>query len=105
MVKAYLCGEQKDWDLYLGCLAGAYRATPNESNKLTQNLLMMGREVRLPAELVFGSLGTYHNQEIASYGDYVDSLRGMMQHAHDVARKHLDSASKRSREIYNNRVL
>ena len=105
MVKAYLCGEQKDWDLYLGCLAGAYRATPNESTKLTPNLLMMGREVRLPAELVFGSLGTYHNQEIASYGDYVDSLRAKMQHAHDVARKHLDSASKRSCEIYDNRVL
>ena len=105
MIKAYLRGEQKDWDLYLGCLAGAYRATPNESTKLTPNLLMMGREVRLPAELVFGSLGTYHDQEVTSYGDFVDSLRERMQHAHDVARKHLDSAAKRSREIYDNRVL
>lgn len=105
MIKAYLRGEQKDWDLYLGCLAGAYRSTPNESTKITPNLLMMGREVRLPAELVFGSLGTYHNQEVTSYGDYVDSLRERMQHAHDVARKHLDSASKRSREIYDNKVL
>lgn len=49
MIKAYICGEQKDWDLYLGCLAGAYRATTNESTKLTPNRLMIGREVRLPA--------------------------------------------------------
>ena len=29
MVRAYLKGQQKEWDLYLGCLAGVYRATPN----------------------------------------------------------------------------
>ena len=54
-IKAYLCGEQQDWNLLLGCLAGAYRATPHESTSLTPNLLTMGREVHLPAELVFGS--------------------------------------------------
>ena len=104
MIKAYLCGQQRDWDLHLGCLAGAYRSTPNESTRLTPNLLMMGREVRLPAELVFGSIGTYQDQEITSYGEYVDFLRTRMQHAHDVARKHLDSAAKRSSEIYNTKV-
>ena len=44
MVKAYLCGEQRDWDLHLRCLAGAYRATPNELTKLSLNLLTIGRE-------------------------------------------------------------
>ena len=105
MIKAYLRGSQKDWDLHLGCLAGAYRATPNEATKLTPNLLMMGREVRLPAELVFGSIENYQNQEITSYGEYVDSLRERMQHAHDVARKHLDHAAQRSRDIYDTKVL
>ena len=104
MIKAYLYGQQRDWDPHLECLAGAYRSTPNESTKLTPNLLMMGREVRLPAELVFGSIGTYQDQEITSYGEYVDFLRTRMQHAHDVARKHLDSAAKRSSEIYNTKV-
>lgn len=104
MIKAYLCGEQRDWDMHLGCLAGAYRATPNESTKLTPNLLMMGRETRLPAELVFGSIGSYQMQEVTSYGDYVDELRSHMQHAHEVARKHLDAAAKRSSEIYDTKV-
>ena len=100
MIKAYLCGEQRDWDLHLGCLAGAYRATPNESTRLTPNLLTMGREVRLPAELVFGSLTASDKDEITSYGDFVDHLRSRMQHAHEVARKYLCSAAKRSKDMY-----
>ena len=24
MIRVYLCGEQREWDLHLGCLAGAY---------------------------------------------------------------------------------
>ena len=55
MIRAYLCDEQDEWALHLGCLAGAYRATPHETTKMTPNLLTMGREVRLPAELLCGS--------------------------------------------------
>ena len=54
MIKAYLRGEQRQWDLHLGCLAGAYRATPNESTRMTPNLFTISREVRLPEELVSG---------------------------------------------------
>ena len=104
MIKAYLCGEQTEWDLHLGCLAGAYRATPNESTRLTPNLLTMGREVRLPAELVFGSTNTYDGEDITTYGDYVDILRARMQHAHEVARKHMSTAAKRSKELYDVKV-
>ena len=104
MVKAYLCGEQRDWDLHLGCLAGAYRATPNESTKLSPNLLTIGREVRLPAELVFSSKNTCDGLDITSYGEYVDQLRQKMQYAHEVARKHLSSSAKRSKEIYDTKV-
>ena len=46
MIKKYLKGEQENWDLNLGCLASAYRATPQEATGLTPNLLMLGREVR-----------------------------------------------------------
>ena len=104
MIKAYLCGEQKNWDLHLGCLAGAYRATPNESTKLTPNLLTIGREIRLPAELVFGSAVAHRDEEITSYGEYVDKLRSRLQDAHDIARRHLGSAAKRSKDIYDTKL-
>ena len=93
MIKAYLCGEQKNWDLQLGCLAGAYRSTPNKSTKLTPNLMTIGREVRLPAELIFGSTEAYDGEKIISYVEYVDSLRSRIQHAHEVAREHLNVAA------------
>ena len=60
----------------------------------------MGREVRLPAELLFGSTGAQNGEEITSYGEYVDLLRSRMQHAHEVARKYLATAAKRSKDSY-----
>ena len=104
MVKAYLCGEQSDWDLHLGCLAGAYRATPSESTKLTPNLLKMVREVRLPAELIFRSKNGCDGLEITSFRDYTDQLREKMQHAHKIARRHLSSAAQRNIQIYDAKV-
>ena len=99
MIKAYLKGQQREWDRNLGCLAAAYRATVHESTGLTPNLLMLGREVRLPAEVMFGS-STNRDCEISTYGEYVDILKSRMQHAHDVARKHLESAAKRHKDTY-----
>ena len=99
MIKAYLRGEQEDWDLNLGCLAAAYRATPHETTGMTPNLLMLGREVRLPAEVVFGS-STSEATEISSYGDYVDLLREKMQHAHYIARKHIGKAAEKQESLY-----
>ncbi len=89
MIKSYLRGEQTEWDQNLGCLAAAYRATPNESTGLTPNLLMLGREVRLPSEVLFGSGTGLPGEEIATYADYVEELRARMQRAHEVAREHL----------------
>ncbi len=104
MIKAYLCDEQDQWDRNLGCLAGAYRATPNESTGLTPNLLTMGREVRLPSELVFGSSTVLDGQEVTSYGDYVNVLRSRMQRAHQVAREHLAIAAKRNKTMYDAKI-
>ena len=100
MIRAYLFDEQDEWDLHLGCLAGAYRATPHESTRLTPNLLTMGQEVRLPAELLFGNTGVQNGDEITSYGEYVGLLRSRMQHAHEVARKYLATAAYRSKDSY-----
>ncbi|KAH3696174.1 hypothetical protein DPMN_083639 [Dreissena polymorpha] len=55
MVRAFLVGGQDAWDENLGCLAGAYRCTIQESTRLTPNMLVLGREVRMPAEVIFGS--------------------------------------------------
>ena len=99
MVKAYLKGEDREWGQNLGCLTAAYRATVHESTGVTPNLLMLGREVCLPAEIIFGS-STPLGNEISNYGDYVNHLRTKMQKTYEVARAHLKSAARRQKQNY-----
>ena len=104
MIKAYLKGEQENWDLNLGCLASTYRATPQESTGLTPNLLMLGRETKLPVELVYGSHSSA-SRPITNYGQYVDTLRERMQRAHSVARQYLKTNTIRQKEVYDAKLV
>ena len=105
MIKAYLKGQQREWDRNLGCLAAAYRASVHESTGMTPNLLMLGREVRLPAEVMFGSCTLSDREPVASYGEYVELLCSRMQHAHDVARQHLQVAASRQKYTYDAKLM
>ena len=99
MIKAFLQDDQQHWDLNIGCLTAAYRATPHESTGFTPNLLMLGREVRLPAEVMFGS-DTNRSIAVSSYGEYADKLRSRLQEAHFLTRKHLGSVAERQKGAY-----
>ena len=103
MIKAYLKNEQTDWDLHLGSLATAYRSTPHESSQMTPNLLMLGREVRLPAELTHGSYT--NNETVTSYLEYVDKLRERLQTAHSVAPKYIEKSAKTQKDRYDAKIF
>ena len=103
MIKAYLVDEGKDWDRHLGCLAGAYRATIHESTCYTPNMLMMGREVRMPAHLIFSCPAT--DDTISSYGEYVENLKDKMRKAHELARAHLGKAARRQKDSYDGKCV
>ena len=105
MMRAYLSGEQEDWDQNLGCLTGAYRATPNESTNLSPNLLSLGREIRLPVDVVYGHKEGTSHADVPGFCDYIEDLRDRMLHAHEVARKYLCSNAKRSKAIYDTRLV
>ena len=68
-------------------------------------MLTMGREVRLPAELVFGSTTPESLESVTNYGDYVDSIRTKLNRAHAIARTHLQKSARRSKEVYDKRML
>ena len=59
---------------------------------------MLGREVRLP--VVMYDTKTTCERELNSYGEYVSQLRDRMQHAHNVARKHLEKSATRQKELH-----
>ena len=104
MIKAYLKGEQNEWDRNLGCLAGAYRATVHDSTGMTPNLLMLGREVRLPSEIMYRD-HKVDDVDNTTYGDYVNQLREKMRHAHEVAQKHLKTAAQKHKESYDVKLV
>ena len=48
------CGEQHDnWDEHLPYLMSAYRVTVNESMGCSPNILMLGREITMPIDLMY----------------------------------------------------
>lgn len=102
MIKAYLKDEGKDWDKHLGCLGAAYRSTIHESTNFTPNMLFLGREVRLPAHLMFEAPDS---PNFSNYGDYVEALRLKMERAHDLARLHLGKSAKRQKDGYDSKCM
>ena len=97
MIKAYLKGEQRDWDKHLGCLAGAYCSTVQKSTGLTPNMMMLGREVQTVTDLICG----VHQQVTTPIGsEYVMALHNKMQVAYDIAQVHLGKSAQRNKELY-----
>ena len=89
VIKSYLKGQKHNWDQHLGCLAATYLATPHEITGMRPNLLMFGREVRMPIEVIFGVSKNQNQEGVTSCGDNVDTLREQMHQAHDIAQKYL----------------
>ena len=96
MIRAYLEGEQENWDENLGCLEAAYRSTQHETTGLAPNMLMLGREVRQPYEIII----TPSSNQPATYVEYVTDLHSKMQKAHNVARHHFAQSSTRQKDTY-----
>ena len=99
MIKSYIRDDQEEWDEHLSFLTAAYRSTPQESSHLTPNLIMLGRETRQPIDLLYGSPNSPDNDN-SNIGEYVTALRDKLIHAHNIARKHLESAHKRQKHHY-----
>ncbi|CAC5365555.1 unnamed protein product [Mytilus coruscus] len=56
MISKFVPKHQKDWDQYLPYLMMAYRSSVHETLGETPYFMMMGREVRLPIDLIYGGL-------------------------------------------------
>ncbi|XP_033730614.1 uncharacterized protein LOC117320029 [Pecten maximus] len=101
-VRCFVGNRQKDWDVLLPQLAGAMRSTVNRSTGQTPNMMMLGREVNLPADLMFESCNTPLQQGVAPY---IHRLVGALQEAHHIARQKLKETQRRMKRNYDLRVL
>ena len=98
MLASFTSTNQTDWDLHLPLLAAAYRAAPHESTKETPNMMVMGREVSLPIDLMAPPLP--QDEEVENETEYVEALRARLRQIHNVARKHMTQAMRSQKRHY-----
>lgn len=100
-VRCYIEGKQKDWDLHIPQIAGALRASVNRSTGFSANKLMLGREVNMPAALVF----PVARKEGVTPEGYVEQLQQDIAEAHQMARNQLKTSIKRMKRNYDLRIM
>ena len=87
MLAMFVSDNQRDWDGCLPYVMMAYRTSVHETTGCTPSEMMMGRDVRLPADLLTGQVT---EEDICGEPDeYVDKLRNRLQQVHRYARDHL----------------
>ena len=99
MLSKYVTKHQRDWDVHLPRVMMAYRSSVQESTGFTPYHLMFGREIRLPADVMFGSTP----DQPKDTHEYVKELRKNLEEAHELAREHLKTAQKRQKRYHDAR--
>ncbi|XP_038059398.1 uncharacterized protein K02A2.6-like [Patiria miniata] len=83
MLSLWVNKSKTDWDEHLAPLTMAYRSAEHETNKETPNTMMLGREVRMPVDLLVGS--TPQTQFNAT--EHAQTLQDELRLAHEAARE------------------
>lgn len=105
-VRCYIDGCPKSWDQYLGPLAGALRSAINRHTGYTANKLMLGREVNVPATILYRppDSNDFQNGEEGEVDRYVRNLQEDLQRSHEIARERLKAAQKTMKRDYDIRA-
>ncbi len=86
-----------DWDDHLPYVMMAYRATAQESTKLSPNRLMLGREVALPLDIM---MGPPPEAGPKCPVEYVEWVKAASTQAFDLARANLKVSAERQKRNY-----
>jgi len=88
---------QKDWDLHIPFLLMAYRSAIHDTTGCSPVKLMMGRELKLPIDLIFGRPEEEPPQTVT---DYTNMLHERLERVHHFAHDHLQLMSNKMKQRY-----
>ena len=88
---------QKDWDLHIPFLLMAYRSAIHDTTGCSPVKLMMGRELKLPIDLIFGRPEEEPPQTVT---DYANMLHERLERVHHFAHHHLQLMSNKMKQQY-----
>jgi hypothetical protein len=106
MLSKYISTDQRDWDEHLAHIMLAYRSSVHESTGHTPSAMMLGREVSLPIDLLYGQpppAETTQNARTCKSA-YVEALTKTMWQVHEHARENMMEASERQKKQYDHRA-
>uniref|UniRef100_T1GUQ3 Integrase catalytic domain-containing protein n=1 Tax=Megaselia scalaris TaxID=36166 RepID=T1GUQ3_MEGSC len=88
--------DQRIWDKYIPIFLLAYRTATHKSTGFSPCEMIVGRNVAIPAEILFG-IAT----NVLSASDYGAFLRNALEKMHKVARDNLNHNADRMKTSYN----
>jgi len=91
----FISENQKDWDKWIPLFLLAYRSSKHESTGVTPAELYLGRELRLPLDLLRGSPPELHDQELQTVEGYIKNLKDKIEEIHSNIREKLSLKSSR----------
>ena len=86
MLSEYVEKNQRNWDEALPLILMAYRSSKQESTTMTPRMMMLGREIELPVDLLYPPPPT--DTKFPS-NEYVVQLQNKMKIIHETARASL----------------
>ena len=102
ILSKYISKNQRDWDDQLPWALMAYRSSEHESTKFSPSMLMLGREIQLPVDLVYGphpQLNEY-TDEVSAANKYVNDLQRSMWKVDQRARENIIKSTDRQKRQY-----
>ena len=103
MLSAYVNVRLTDWDDHLPVVMGAMRSSLHRTLNTTPNMMMLGREVRLPLHAYVGPPPETEYEQMLS-SEYAVNLSEAMQQAHRVVSEHMDSIYAYQKKNYDRQV-
>ena len=101
MIQNYVSKHKNDWDMYLQLLMAAYRSTVHPATGFSPNMMMFGREVTVPGDLLYPLPGKTKDQE--EY-EYIINLRKHQEECYNIARGNLKRAVEYQKRNYDVRA-
>ena len=99
LLRATVNEHGNDWDEHLPYVMLAYRSMVQENTKCTPNLLMFGREVRLPVDLTYEACRSRSENSYCPV-EYIEWVSDVMSEAYSLVRKHLRKSVEKQKWLY-----
>ena len=102
MLSAYVSDHQHDWDRHLPYVLMAYRSAQHESTGYSPNMLMLGREVSTPLDIMYE---LPKDMVPCTVHDYVWKLREVLETSHRHTRQYTTKSMLRQKKYHDQNAV